>query len=59
MENFNICVLGYNSKYKKFLRHIKDKKTKYELSFIDKSKIIKNLNSRIIKKKLLKKKLNF
>ncbi len=59
MENFNICVLGYNSKYKKFLRHIKDKKTKYELIFIDKSKNIKNLNSRIIKKKIIKEKVKF
>ena len=54
MSNFNICVLGYNSNYKKFLSHIKDKKTKYQLKIIDKSRSINNFDYKFLKKKLIK-----
>ena len=54
MNNFNICVLGYNSNYKKFLSHIKDKKTKYQLKLIDKTKNINSFSYSILKDKLIK-----
>jgi FlaA1/EpsC-like NDP-sugar epimerase len=54
MNNFNICVLGYNSNYKKFLSHIKDKKTKYQLKLIDKTKNINNFDYSFLKNKLIK-----
>ena len=54
MNNFNICVLGYNSNYKKFLSHIKDKKTKYRLKLIDKTKNINNFDYSFLKNKLIK-----
>ena len=57
MNDFNICILGYNSNYKKFLTHIKDKKTKYELKLIDNSKSINNFNYKDYKNKLIKKKI--
>jgi len=49
--------LGYNSNYKKFLTHIKDKKTKYKLKLIDNSKSINNFNYKLYKNKLIKEKV--
>ena len=54
MMNFNICVLGYNYNYKKFLSHIKDKRTQYRLRLLDKSKNIKNIDSKYLKEKIIK-----
>ncbi len=57
MSNFNISILGYNNNYKKFLSHIKDKKTKYRLKQIDNSKNIDNFNYKVYKNKLIKEKV--
>jgi len=57
MNNFNISILGYNSSYKKFLNHINDKKTKYKLKLIDKSKNVENLNYNRFKNRLIKEKI--
>ena len=34
MSNYNICVLGYNNKFNKFLSHLKDVNNKYKCKFI-------------------------
>ena len=36
MKSLNIGIFGYNNNFKKFLEHVKDKKTKYNLKFINK-----------------------
>ena len=59
MQNYNICVLGYNHNFKKFLNHLKDNKTKYKLKIFDKSKNINKLNSQKILKDIVKKKIKF
>ena len=59
MMNFNICVLGYNYNYKKFLSHIKDKRTQYRLRLLDKSKNIKNIDSKNLKEKIIKEQIKF
>ena len=59
MQNYNICVLGYNHNFKKFLNHLKDNKTKYELKIFDKSKNISKLDNLNILKDIVKKKIKF
>ena len=59
MQNYNICVLGYNHNFKKFLNHIKDSRTKYKLKIFDKSKDINKLNNSNILKGIVKKKIKF
>tara|TARA_B100001027_G_C16045523_1_gene231852 strand:+ start:273 stop:446 length:174 start_codon:yes stop_codon:yes gene_type:complete len=55
MQNYNICVLGYNNNFKKFLNHLKDNKTKYRLKIFNKSKNISELNNTNILKDIKKK----
>ena len=59
MQNFNICVLGYNNNFKKFLNHIKDNKTKYNLKIFDKSDKISKINKIQISKDIIRKKVKF
>ena len=58
MRAFNICILGYNNNFKKFLDHIKDKKTKYNLKLIEKKTNPKNLDFNELKNRIIKKKVN-
>ena len=59
MQNYNICVLGYNHNFKKFLNHLKDNRTKYKLKIFNKSKNINKLNNSKILKDIVKKKIKF
>ena len=58
MKNYNICVLGYNKNFKKFLNHIKKKTTNYNFKFK-----INNLNRNFdyldFKQNILEKKIKF
>ena len=59
MQNYNICVLGYNHNFKKFLNHLKDNRTKYNLKIFDKTANIHKLNGSKICKDIVKKKVKF
>tara|TARA_B100001057_G_C22867141_1_gene957044 strand:+ start:956 stop:2332 length:1377 start_codon:yes stop_codon:yes gene_type:complete len=59
MQNYNICVLGYNHNYKKFLNHLKDNRTKYNLKIFDKSNNINKLDGPKVCKDIVKKKIKF
>ena len=58
MNNYNICVLGYNNNFYKFLNHLKDNKTKYKLKFILK-KAIKNFKYDNLKNNIIKNKIKY
>lgn len=58
MKNFNIAILGFDKKFGKFLEHVKDKKTKYNLKLISKEKNFKKIDIRNILKKILEYKIN-
>ena len=58
MKSLNIGIFGYNNNFKKFLEHVKDKKTKYKLKFINKETNIKKIDFNKIVKKILSKKIN-
>ncbi len=58
MKSFNIGILGYNKNFKKFLKHIEDKKTKYNLKILNKEKKLNNLNFENLTKKILRSKVN-
>ena len=58
MKSFNIGIFGYNNNFKKFLEHIKDKKTKYNLKFINKEINLNKIDFKKIVKKILSKKIN-
>ena len=59
MYNYNICVLGYNHNFKKFLNHLKDNRTKYNLKIFDKTSNIQKLKETKICNDLVKKKIKF
>jgi hypothetical protein len=58
MKSFNIGIFGFNNDFKKFLEHVKDKKTKYNLKFIDKEKNLNKIDFNKIIKKILINKIN-
>ena len=57
MSNYNICVLGYNNNFNKFLNHLKDVNTKYKCRFIIKK--VKKISYYKIRNKILKYKIKF
>ena len=58
MKSLNIGIFGYNNNFKKFLEHVKDKKTKYNLKFIKNENNLKKIDFNKIVKKILSKKIN-
>ena len=58
MKSFNIGIFGFNNNFIKFLEHVKNKKTKYNLKFVDKEKNLNKIDFNKIIKKILSNKIN-